>query len=365
MIKIIQFVSTLDIKSGVMNVIMNYYRNIDRKNYQFTFIYFLDSDKTYINEIMHLGGKVHKISKPSMSNKWVKQMKEILSQNNFEIFHNHEVYLSSMLRIISKKAGIKRFIIHAHATEYSDKWLKSIRNRILCIPIQYMNVEKLACSKAAADFLYGYGNYDCILNNAIDVKKYRFNSVIREELRKKYKISDETLVVGHIGRMVQQKNQIFLLKIFKELLLMQKSKLVFIGEGPLKKEIIAFTKDEGMEEDIIFLKERTDINELLNMMDVFLLPSLYEGLPVVCIEAQANGLPCIISDRITEEVILSDLCRRISLDSSINLWVDIIVTLYKKQNYEKRYEGKKCIENACFNIKKEVKKLEIYYKPID
>lgn len=363
MIKIIHFVSSLDINSGVMNVIMNYYRYINKNEYQFSFIYFLDSEKTYEKEIITLGGEIYKISKPSFSLLWIKQLKEILSRDEryYRIFHNHEVYLSFILKNISRNMGIKRFIVHAHATKYSDKFMSSIRNKILCTPLRFMNYEKMACSKAAAQFLYRNASQAYILNNAVDIQKYKYDDKIRRNLRKIYNISDDTLVLGHIGRMVTQKNQIFLLKIFKDLIKSQNAVLMFIGDGILYDKIMEFVKQEELDKSIIFLKQRTDIDELLNIMDIFLLPSLYEGLPVVCVEAQANGLPCIISDNITEEVILTPICQQISLDLSINIWVKKIIELYKKSNTMTRNQGIKNIYNTSFNIRREVKRLEEYY----
>lgn len=361
MIKIIHFVSSLDINSGVMNIIMNYYRYINKNEYQFFFIYFLDSEKTYEKEIITLGGETHKISKPSFSLMWIKQLQEILSRDNYRIFHNHEVYLSFILKSISRNRGIKRFIVHAHATKYSDKFMSSIRNKVLCMPLRFMSYEKMACSKAAAQFLYRNISQAYILNNAVDIQKYKYDDKIRRNLRKMYNISDETLVLGHIGRMVTQKNQIFLLKVFKDLIKTQNAVLVFIGDGILYDKIMEFVKQEKLDKSIIFLKQRTDIDELLNLMDVFLLPSLYEGLPVVCVEAQANGLPCIISDNITEEVILTPMCQQISLDLPVNIWTKKIIGLYKKSNTMTRNQGIKNIYNTSFDIKKEIKRLEDYY----
>lgn len=363
MVKIIHFVSSLDVNSGVMNVIMNYYRYIDKNKYLFCFIYFLDSEKTYAEEIMKLGGEIHRISKPSFSFLWIKQLREILIRNKgyYQIFHNHEVYLSFILKAVSRSTGIKRFIVHAHATRYSDKFISSIRNKVLCIPLRFMCYERMACSKAAAQFLYRNISKVYILNNAIDIHKYKYNDKFRKKIRKMYNISDEILVLGHIGRMVEQKNQIFLLQIFKELIKEQRAILIFIGDGVLYDKIIQFVKQENLEKNIIFLKQRTDINELLNIMDVFLLPSLYEGMPVSCVEAQINGLPCIISDNITEEVILSSFCKQVSLDLPVNIWTSKIIELYKQSDVINRNKRIEYIYNNSFDIEKEVKRLEEYY----
>lgn len=367
MIRIIHFVSSIDINSGVMNVIMNYYRYINKNKYQFSFIYFLNSEKTYEQEIIELGGEVYKISKPSFSLLWIRQLEKILAEKrkNYHIFHNHEVYLSFILKYLSKYMGLNRFIVHAHATKYSDKFISSIRNKILCTPLRFMNYEKMACSKAAAQFLYRNVLDTYILNNAIDIEKYEYNNDLRIKLRELYQIPEDTLVLGHIGRMVTQKNPIFVLRILEELMEKQNCVLVFIGTGTLYDTVIEFAKKKNLEKNIIFLQKRTDIHELLNVMDIFLLPSLYEGLPLVCIEAQANGLPCIISDNITKEVVLSEICQQISLDLPIHIWVSKIMELYKSTNIITRKQEIPNIYNTPFNIKKEVKKLEEYYGDIN
>ena len=325
-IRVLHFVSTLSRGSGVMSVIMNYYRHIDRDKVQFDFLHFIACEDSYMDEIRELGGKIYCIDKPGSSFQSIKQLNSFfrLHAGEYTWLHNHEVYLTFLLRPIAKRYGLEKFIVHCHATKYSDKTLNAVRNRILCLPIRFMKVERFACSEAAGKFLYGEkmlkaGNV-FIMHNAIDCEKFRFRPEVRERLRKEMGL-DGKFVIGHVGRFERQKNHEFLIEVFAEVKKsIPQAVLLLIGDGSLKERIKSSVVEADLKTSVIFLRQRSDVNEMLHVMDVFVLPSYYEGLPVSCIEAQANGLPCVISGTITKEVCINENVTVCNLEKSPCVW---------------------------------------------
>jgi len=307
-IRVLHFVSTLSRGSGVMSVIMNYYRHIDRGKVQFDFLHFIACEDSYMDEIRELGGKIYCIDKPGSSFQSIKQLNSFfrLHAGEYTWLHNHEVYLTFLLRPIANRYGLEKFIVHCHATKYSDKTLNAARNRILCLPIRLMKVERFACSEAAGKFLYGEKMLKAgkvfIMHNAIDCEKFRFRPEVRERLRKEMGL-DGKFVIGHVGRFERQKNHEFLIEVFAECKKeIDSCILLLIGEGSLRSKIEKKVVEKGLKNSIIFLTKRNDMEYLYQVMDLFVLPSLYEGLPVSCLEAQVNGLECIVSRTVTDEL---------------------------------------------------------------
>lgn len=307
MIKVLHFVSTPSIGSGVMSVIMNYYRHMDRSRIQFDFLCFIPCKDSYEAEINELGGRVFFIPKPGSSLKSIWHIYRFFCehQNEYGYFHNHEVYLSFFLKPLVMYCEIPTFIVHSHATKYSDRRVAAIRNQMLCFPISFMKCEKFACSKAAGAFLFGKKTIqNCavhIVHNAIEVEKFMFNNKWREQLRRQFDIED-CFVLGHVGRFVPQKNHIFLLNVFARISeTMPKVKLLLVGDGPLKNEVQEYCQKLGIEKNVLFVGQRKDIEKVYSAMDVFVLPSIFEGVGISLIEAQANGLMCVASDEVPQE----------------------------------------------------------------
>lgn len=358
--RVLQFVSTLNRNSGVMRVIMNYYAHMDRDNIQFDFLYFIESEDSYIDEIHALGGRTFFVSKPGSSVKSLKELVLFFKQygTDYLWLHNHESYLTFFLYFLAKKNGIKNVAVHAHLTKYSDKTLSAIRNRILCIPIKYLPVNKVACSRAAGKFLYGNVENVYLMKNMVDVNKYIYNAEKRTNLRKQLEISELEFVIGHVGRFEVQKNHKFLLEMFKEFnRKVPQSKLLLVGSGTLEQEIKKFVKDENMEQVVILAGHQNDVAAYLNAMDVFVLPSLFEGLPMVALEAQASGLPCVLADTITEETSIIDEVYFCSLDNLKN-WIDKLWEIRRNQSNRQLTDP----EKQKMNMNTLALELEQYYE---
>ena len=223
------------------------------------------------------------------------------------------------------------------------------------------------CSELAGRWLFGNKTYDqgkvYLLNNAIDVDKFKYDEKIRKEKRKELNIKDNQLVIGHIGRFVQQKNHEFLIDIFNEIYKQDKNAiLLLIGEGPLKEEIQNKVNELGLDKNVKFLGQRSDANELYQAMDLFLFPSLYEGLGMVLIEAQCAGLPCIASIEVPQIAKISDKFVFENLKENPKKWADICLKFLKEKSIRKNSEKSLNIQN--YNIKNEAKKLKNKYNDL-
>ncbi|KGE18326.1 glycosyltransferase family 1 protein [Paenibacillus wynnii] len=364
MLKVLHVVSTLSRSSGVMSFIMSYYRNINRSSIQFDFLYWVDSNGTYAEEIEELGGRVYFVKKPGFSKNSFFSILSFFKDNSdkYKILHLHEVYLNSLFSILGRKYGVRHIISHSHTTKYSDKKINAIRNRILCLPLKKNVDAYFACSQAAGNFLYGkrlmkQGKIK-IINNAVDSKKFEFNEKIRTKVRNNLKL-DKELVIGHVGRFNKQKNHEFLIEIFSEVFKKNKNSiLLLIGMGPLEEEIKEKVKLYSLSDQVLFLGQREDVRDLLHAMDVFVLPSIFEGLGIVLIEAQMTGLQCYTSDIVPIEAKVTENISYLSLKSAASVWAERIL---ETKNDSVRTNETNKIRNAGFDIRIEAKKLESYY----
>lgn len=348
---------------GVEAVVMNYYRHIDRTKIQFDFLCDEDSTNIPYEEIEQLGGRVILIPPYQKVFKYQKELIRIFKENNYKIVHSHINTLSVFPLRAAKKAGVKVRIAHSHSTTNKKEWKKNLLKQMLRPFSKAYATDYMCCSELAGRWLFGDKAYDSgqvyLLNNAIDLDKFKYNESLRKEKRKELNIKDDTLVIGHIGRFVAQKNHIFLIDIFNEVHKKNSnSLLLLVGQGPLKEEIKNKVKELKLDDSVRFLGQRNDVNELYQAFDVFCLPSLYEGLPVVGVEAQASGLLCILSNAMTKETKVLDITKFMSLNNTPEEWADSILDDVKRY---KRIDTSKEMAAKNFNIKEEAKKLEKYY----
>lgn len=348
---------------GVESVVMNYYRNIDKGKVQFHFICDEDSTDIPYDEIEKLGGKVIVVPPYQKLFKYQKELYKIFKENNYKIIHSHISTLSIFPLRIAKKAGVPIRIAHSHSTSNKKEWKRNlIKNILRPFSKVYANVF-FGCSQLSGKWLFGNkaflnGNIK-IINNAIDLEKFKFNKEKRNEIRKEIGLDEDTILIGHIGRFVTQKNHEFLIDVFDEIhRRKQNSKLILIGQGNLKEKIKQKIKELGIEKYVIFTGQINNVSDYYNAMDIFVLPSLYEGLPVVGIEAQANGLLCEFSTDMTKETKVLSTTRFISLKETAKKWAEIILEDYK--NFKRKDSFDEMTKNN-FNIKEEAKRLEKYY----
>ena len=272
---------------GVESVVMNYYRNIDRNRIQFHFLCDEDSTDIPYEEIEKLGGKVIVIPPYQKLFKYQKELYRIFKENNYKIIHSHINALSVFPLRIAKKAGVPIRIAHSHSTSNKKEWKKNILKMILRPFSKLYANNYFACTEYAGKWLFGKKVVERkelnVINNAIDLKKFEFNENTREDLRKELGIKEDVLVIGHVGRFMKQKNHEFLIDVFEKAIKQDDNiYLILVGQGPLEDKIKEMTKEKGIENKILFLGQRNDVNKLYQAMDIFVLPSLYEGLRNGC-----------------------------------------------------------------------------------
>ena len=348
---------------GVEAVVMNYYRHVDRTKIQFDFICDEDSTNIPYVEIERMGGKVTIIPSYSKPFKYHKELKRVLKEGNYKIIHSHISTMSVFSLFAAKCAWVPVRIAHSHSTTNKKEKKKNLMKQVLRPFSKVFATDYMCCSELAGRWLFGNKEYDkgnvYLLNNAINLDKFKYNESLRKKKRKELGIKDDTLVIGHIGRFVAQKNHDFLIDIFNEIHKKNNNSILLLaGQGPLMEDIKNKVKELNLDDNVKFLGQRNDANELYQAFDVFLLPSLYEGLPVVGVEAQAAGLLCYLSDDMTKETKVLDITKFMSLNNTPEEWADNILDDVKKY---KRIDTSKEMTAKNFNIKEEAKKLEEYY----
>lgn len=349
---------------GVEAVVMNYYRNIDRSKVQFDFICDEDSSNIPYQEIQALGGNIFLIPPYQKVVQYNRELKKILKQQNYKIVHSHINTLSVFPLLAAKSVGVPIRIAHSHSTTNKKEKKKNLVKQFLRPFSKVLATDYFCCSELAGRWLFGNSTYDqgkvYLLNNAIEESKFKYDAAIRKNKRQELGIKDEnTLVIGHIGRFVTQKNHEFLLDVFHEI---QKSNentvLLLAGQGPLENKMKEKVASLDMTHLVKFLGQREDAAALYQAFDVFVLPSLYEGLPVVGVEAQAAGLLCVLSEEMTKETKILEETVFVSLHTSPKDWANQILTLYQQH---KRVDTTREIEQKGFSIKKEAEKLVNQY----
>ena len=272
---------------GVESVVMNYYRNIDKSKVQFHFICDEDSTDIPYEEIEKLGGKVIIVPPYQKLFKYQKELYKVFKENGYKIVHSHINALSVFPLRIAKKAGVPIRIAHSHSTSNKKEWKKNIVKNILRPFSKVYANHFFACTKHAGEWLFGKKIIERkelnVINNAIDLKKFEFNEKTREDLRKEFGIKEDTIVIGHIGRFMKQKNHDFLIDVFNELIKKDENLiLILIGQGPLLNDMKQKVRDLKIEDKVKFIGQVTDVEKYYNIMDIFLFPSIYEGLRNGC-----------------------------------------------------------------------------------
>lgn len=325
MIRILQCVNDMH-RAGLETMLMNYYRNIDRTQIQFDFLTHRPYRSDYDDEIESLGGKVYYAPRLYPQNypayfKWM--AKFFFEHPEYEIVHSHIDTMSYLPLLAAKKAGVPIRIAHSHNTAV-DRDFKHLLKQYFRLRINSVCNQRLACGQEAGKFLFGNRDFK-VIPNAIDAEKFYFNKVNRKKKREELGLTTE-FVVGHVGRFSYQKNHKFLVEIFNELLKKEPSSiLLLVGIGEKEDEVREQIKTLGITDKVRFLGNRSDVNELYQAMDVFVMPSFFEGIPVVGVEAQFANLSCVFSDKVPQEVKFNEKCEFNSLGKSAEEWVKTIL----------------------------------------
>lgn len=322
---------------GVESFLMNYYRHIDRDSVQFDFV--IDSDSPnheLIPEIESLGGNVYEVPRYQDLPRYLHALENLFRKHSWPIVHSQINALSVFPLMAAKRAGIPVRIAHSH-TKLSEG--EPLRNSAKLFLRQFANVyptHRAACGIDAGKWLFGQNANFKVIYNAIELDRFGYNEGVRQEVRDELGVGETEFVFGHIGRFMKQKNHSFLIEAFAEIAkYAPAARLVLAGVGPLYDGIQKKVADLGISSQVMFLGQRSDPHRLYQAFDVFLLPSFYEGFPVVAIEAQASGLPCLIADGVTREAGLLCSTKFMSLEAGPHVWaanaIDLVSSATRKE----------------------------------
>ena len=345
-------------RGGLETMIMNYYRHMDRSKVQFDFLTHREFRADYDDEIEALGGKIYRLPHLVPWDKGYRMALDsfFLSHPEYRIVHVHQDCLSSVILKAAKKHGVPVRIAHSHSSS-QDKNLKYLVKLFYRRQIAGNATELLACGKDAGDWMFCGAPYQ-ILNNAIDTNQYVYNPERRQIVRQELGIPPESFVVGHVGRFNAVKNHTFLLDVFLKLKEQQQNALLLlVGDGDLRGALEKKASDLGLADCVIFTGIRSDVPNLLQAMDCFVFPSLYEGLPVTLIEAQAAGLSCIVSDSVPAECAKTCLVDRVSLHEDPAVWAKHISESANSDRLNTQEE----IIRAGYDITSNAQWLQNYY----
>lgn len=345
-------------RGGLETMLMNYYRHIDLNKVQFDFLVHRNDRADYDDEIEALGGTIYRLPRlVPWSGIYQKTLDTFFQTHpDYRIVHVHQDCLSSVILKAAQKNGVPVRIAHSHSAN-QDRNLKYPIKLWYKRSIPQYATALFSCGKDAGDWMFNGASYQ-IVNNAIDAAAYTYDSVLRAEIRSKLGLNDE-LVVGHVGRFSPAKNHPFLLDVFTALLHQEPSAVLLLaGDGTNMEKMQLKAQELGIADHVRFLGIRSDIADLMQAMDVFVFPSLYEGLPVTMVEAQAAGLPCIISDKVPPECVLTDgLVDIMPLSAKPEIWAEKI--LGKRSTQRTNHCGE--ITAHGFDITTEAIKLQEFY----
>ncbi|MTM92156.1 glycosyltransferase, partial [Turicibacter sanguinis] len=351
-IKVLHIIGSLKI-GGAENIAMNFSRFINREKFQIDYLVFGEEIGEYEEEAKKLGCRVLRLAGPNEGYlNFYKNLKKILKVEKYDVVHSHTLLNNGIIMKAAHSARIRVRISHSHSTNSGRKeeGIYKLYKTIMFNCIKKYSTHYLACGLEAGNFLFGkvlFEKEGILINNGIPIEEYIFSTEKRKSIRSQLKIEDE-LIIGHIGRMAPVKNHLFLIKIFAELNKIESnSKLLIIGDGEIKTEIVQRVKEMNLQDKVIFLGIRRDISNLLQAMDVFVFPSLYEGFPLTLLEAQASSLQCLVADTISSEVKLTNSLTFASLCDSEIIWAKKILS---KMN-NNRVDNSQILIEKGFDIK--------------
>ena len=351
--RILHMIGRLEM-GGSQTMVMSLYRAIDRSKVQFDFVVDCDEENVFEQEIAQLGGRVFRLPKFNGKNfmevrkAWAAFFK---THPEYKVLHSHIRSYAAIYLPVAKAHGVKT-IIHSHNTS-NGHGIMAIGKKLLQYPLRFQADYYFGCSEIAGQWLFGKkivaSDRYYMLKNAVDLDRFSYKQQIREKIRRQLNIKDDALVIGHIGRMHPQKNHHFLIDCFAEIAAQREdARLILLGDGDLRAEITEQIHRLVLDDKVLLLGIRKNIEEYLCAMDCMALPSLHEGLPVVVVEAQANGLHCFVADTVTKEVELSELVRYLPISQGSEPWVQAILNCKQEHINVSRQiqEGGFCVSTS-------------------
>jgi glycosyltransferase involved in cell wall biosynthesis len=355
-IKILQVVGGMD-RGGVETWLMHVLRNLNPQQFNIDFLVHTLEPCAYDNEIRTLGSNIIPCMHPSHPLEYAYNFKKIVKEYGpYDVIHSHVHHYSGFILKLAYNLGIPKRIAHSHSAILNDC---NVLRRIYYYYMEYLinrySTSCIACSSEAAISLFGqdWNNHSLckLLYCGINIDNFLINHNICD-IYKELNIPNNAWIIGHVGRFNKPKNHLFLIDIFKEILIKEPNAyLLLIGDGPLHEIVYNKVLELKLDKNVVFTGIRTDVSRLLNAVDLFVMPSLHEGLPLALIEAQVAGIPCLISDTITSEIaIVKPLIHNLSLNESPLVWADAALSNKNNKGSISRQEALKIVAESKFNI---------------
>lgn len=359
--KILCIAASMD-TGGAETFLMKIFRGINKEEWHMDFCVTKQERGFYDDEIEENGGKIFRITQKTDSlKKFKKELSEVIKKNGYDVvFRSGASCFTALDLWVAKKCGVKVRVLRSSNAGTMQGRVQQLIN-VFCRKIltSVANV-KMAPSMLAAEYTFGKKTAHksvCILKNGLDIQRYVFNEDVRIAVRRELGIEDK-FVVGHVGRFSAQKNHRFLIDVFYSFQKQKNSVLLLLGTGEEEEKIKEKAKELGIEDKVFFMGVKSNVVDYLMAMDTLLFPSLFEGMPNVVIEAQTTGLPCLISDTITKEVLISDCVKMLSLAEPKEIWSDELLKMncsndrkvYAKKMQQAGYEMREVIERFCKEI---------------
>lgn len=359
MMRVLTIMTTPFTYDGISNVVLNYYKNFQSRVINMDFALPGKSNKTRANEQLNKSNsKIYYLpSRTKNLYNYLKQLNEILDNNEYDVVHIHGNSSTMLIETsLAKKNKVKGIIPHAHNTFSKYPFLDNLLSGKFLSSYSYA----LACGIDAGRFLYK-GDKFSVLDNGIRVEDYKYNIAYREQIRNSLNIKKDEIVIGHVGHFTYQKNQEYLINLISRNKLNDKKiKLLLVGNGENKEALKKIVKNKNLSETVLFLGNRSDVNQIYSAMDLLVMPSRFEGLPLTLIEAQSADLKCFISDKITKEVVQTNLIEYFKIEEFGQLESKIRNYIENPINREEHYNFN-IVKHSKFNIKNSVDKLEDIY----
>lgn len=361
MIRVLHIANARMGSGGVESFLMNLYRNMDREKIQMDFVVFSDEVGMHEAEIARLGGRVYKVPrKKDGLFRNLNAIRKIVKENQYKIVHRNCDAAIMLLDILAAKLGGARYVIaHAHSTQNEHSFIHKVCKPFLRKVVKY----RYACSDAAGKWMYGKASFE-IIPNGIDCKQFDFQQNIRDKIRTQFLIPENTIVMGNVAVFKEVKNLSFLIDVFAEIHKRNdNTMLLLVGDGEERSSLENKVRELQLEHCIKFLGTRSNVNEIFMAMDIFILPSFYEGLPLTMVEAQTSGLKCYISDRVPDDAIINaELVEKVSLEENAEEWAEKILTTC---DVEDRKHAGQVVRQAGYDIRQVAKKMQDFYLSLE
>lgn len=342
---------------GITSVIYNYTKAMDRSDLQISFLTYGDL-KPAVRERFEALGEILFVSDRKQSTMaYVKDYMALLKERRFDVVHINGNSGTMVIEVLlAKLCGVKNVMVHAHSTRTSHPFV----NAVMKAPMMYLAQECIACSEASGQWLYGRHPYT-LLNNAIDLSCFRYEDALRQRYREEFGIREEEYLIGHIGHFTEPKNHFFLIDVFAEFHKLEPaSRLLLISDGPRFQQVKEKVNALGLADAVIFAGRRSDVAGIYSAMDLFILPSCWEGLPLVMVEAQVNGLPLLVSEAVTRVAKCTDRVHYKPLEDGAESWALCLQELMKAP-CDRRVDYRPVIAEKGFDIHEEAAKLRKLY----